>query len=713
MAPTTNKPHTYVADIAHLPKALQHLTRLKRWVVWRWQSRKGKWTKPPYQCEHPNIAAKSNDPSTWGTYQAAVTAVVAGVADGIGFMLKDSEIAAADLDHVRDAQTGELVDWAERLCREAERRGLYVEVTVSGCGLRFIGLSSGGELHRKFTFDRSNGAGIELYRNCARYITVSGLQQGFCDEFASIDAFLDEQVTDLNASPPPNPFDFNFNTAGPQRDYYRDLIENGAPPGRHNGTTRSEKFQEVVWHLASTGWTAEQIAEELAKYPTGIGLKYAKRLPAEVARSFSKWRSQHQAGTTGGTAGGAGGAQTASQQQCTTGARPWWLSSCQCDSKGRPLCNLVNAMIALRTDPAVRDMFAYDEMYCGEVVVREIAAQTNLLTPRPVQDVDITAIQEWLQWNGLPLMGQETVHKAVGLRAHDHSFHPVRDYLNGLQWDGKSRVETWLSDYLGADCNDYTKAIGRMFLVAAVARIFRPGCQADYMLVLESSQGDSKTNVCKVLAGEWFSDHLPDIAHAGKDVSQHLRGKWIIEVTEMEAMKRAESTQLKAFITRDTERYRRSYGRHDVSEPRQCVFIGTTNKTVYLRDETGGRRYWPVQTNKINLEALRRDRDQLWAEALQLFRSGTQWWPDRAFEAKHITPEQDARFEADPWEDTVASYLIGLSQTTIIQVARSALGFLSDARVGTADARRIMAILEREGWKRGIRQANARWWVKK
>jgi predicted P-loop ATPase len=316
--------------------------------------------------------------------------------------------------------------------------------------------------------------------------------------------------------------------------------------------------------------------------------------------------------------------------------------------------------------------------------------------------------------NGLLIIGQDTVHKAVDLRAHERSFHPVRDYLNSLRWDGKPRGDTWLSAYLGVALSEYTKAIGRMFLVATVARIFQPGCQADYMLILEGLQGEFKSNACKILGGDWFSDHLPDVATAGKDVSQHLRGKWIIEVTELHAMSKAESNQLKAFITRTVERYRRSYGRKEVVEPRQCVFIGTTNKGVYLRDETGGRRYWPVKTGSIDLEGLKQDRNQLFAEALQLYQDGAQWWPDKVFEATHVKPEQEARFEADPWEDPIADYLRGLvdPKVTISRVAKGALGFLSDARIGTADGRRIAAILEREGWERGPRQNDGRWWIK-
>ena len=179
-------------------------------------------------------------------------------------------------------------------------------------------------------------------------------------------------------------------------------------------------------------------------------------------------------------------------------------------------------------------------------------------------------------------------------------------------------------------------------------------------------------------------------------------------------MSRAETNQLKSFLTRTTERYRRSHGHKEVIEPRQCIFIGTTNKSIYLRDETGNRRYWPVKTATVDLAALKRDRDQLFAEATAVFEQGVQWWPDKEFESTHVKPEQDERYEADPWEDPIIEYLGRLPSRKVLisQVAKYGLGFPSDARIGTADARRIAAVLEREGWKRGPRQTDGRWWVK-
>src|SRR6516165_4476685 len=286
------KPQTHAADLSNLPKALQPLTAEKRWVVWPWELRKSKWTKPPRQARNPHCNARSNDPTTWASYSDAVAAVLAGQADGIGYMLQSATIAAADLDHARDAQTGELADWAEQLCAEADDLGLYREITVSGCGLRFIGRSQGGELHRKFMLDRNNGAALELYRDTARYITISGLQEGACEDLQSIDAYLDSLLTRFDGNNGGTNFDFN--TAGPQRDYYREIIENGAPEGE-----RSEKFQETVWHLASNGYSIEQIVDELAKYPNGISFKYSNRLLAEVTRSFGKWQSQRRGSAVG------------------------------------------------------------------------------------------------------------------------------------------------------------------------------------------------------------------------------------------------------------------------------------------------------------------------------------------------------------------------------------------------------------------------------
>jgi predicted P-loop ATPase len=167
---------------------------------------------------------------------------------------------------------------------------------------------------------------------------------------------------------------------------------------------------------------------------------------------------------------------------------------------------------------------------------------------------------------------------------------------------------------------------------------------------------------------------------------------------ELSAISRAEAEHLKAFLTRQVERYRPSYGRMEVIEPRQCLFVGTTNKPTYLRDETGGRRFWPVRVNRIDTEALSHDRDQLFAEAVHRYREGEQWWPDETFEREHIKPQQDDRFEGDPWEETIAAQLATCERVRVTDIARNVLG-IEGARVGTAEQRRIAAVLIGLGWK--------------
>lgn len=332
------------------------------------------------------------------------------------------------------------------------------------------------------------------------------------------------------------------------------------------------------------------------------------------------------------------------------------------------------------------------------------------------------SIQEALQRTGLRRVAKATVQDAVHLRSEEGKFHPVRDYLNGLVWDGETRVTGWLSRYLGVEGSPYADTIGRLFLVALIARQFQPGCKADYMLILEGPQGALKSSACRVLAGEWFSDNLPDLSRGDAvRLSMHLRGKWLIEIAEMSSFNSAEAHTLKEFLTQTEERYTPKYGRNEVSEPRQCLFIGSTNEGAYLRDATGARRFWPVKVGTIDIEALTADRDQLLAEAVKLYRDGAQWWPDREFEAEHIAPQQEERYEADPWHESIETWTKGghaiiggdgmpmftqdgspmmsppIASCTVVQVLRMVLNVPLE-RITIREQRRVAAILSKMGW---------------
>jgi hypothetical protein len=395
-----------------------------------------------------------------------------------------------------------------------------------------------------------------------------------------------------------------------------------------------------------------------------------------------------------------------------------WYSRCMAGKRGGTLSNLSNALLALREDPAWRGLLIRNHLLDAGLVTGKLPKQKGFHMkteyPRPVTDEDITASQEWLQLAGLPQVSRDTVWQAVELVATENSFHPNKDYLEPLEWDGGDRLDDWLTDCFGVEKTEYAMAVGRMFLIGMVARIYQPGCQADYMLILEGPQGIRKSTACRALAGEWFSDNMPENV-ASKDAALHLRGKWLIEIAELHTFSKSETAALKAFTTRRQDIYRPPYGRKEVHRPRQNLFIGTTNRKVYLQDPTGGRRFWPVVTSEIDIGALVDQRDLLFPEALVRYRRGEAWWPDAQFEAEHITSEQEQRFESDAWEQPIAEHIAknALARTTIFDLARSALDY-EVQRIGSADQRRIMAILESLGWQRGKREAGTgkRWWVR-
>lgn len=387
--------------------------------------------------------------------------------------------------------------------------------------------------------------------------------------------------------------------------------------------------------------------------------------------------------------------------------------------------NVANVLAALRREPEIAGAFGYDEMLCTEILLRPLFGDQSDFRPRPVTDIDVIAVQAWLQEFGFRQLGKDASHDAVSKHAREHPFHPLRDYLNGLRWDGTGRLSRWLGDYLGAAPSDYVEQVGTMFLIGMVARIFEPGCKHDSILVLEGGQGRLKSTACAVLAGpKYFSDTLPDIS--SKEASQHLRGKWVVELTELIAYSRAAINPFKAFLARRVEQYRPPWGRKEVYEPRQCVFVGTTNETCYLRDETGNRRFWPVTIGDVRLDDLHRDRDQLFAEAVALYRGGVPWWPERDFEVRTIAPEQDSRFDADIWEPLVGAFIDGKDRVTMQEIAAGVLGYeleVPASRFGEStpprgtpinrltpnETHRIARILTHLGWKQG-RKNRERWW---
>jgi Virulence-associated protein E/Bifunctional DNA primase/polymerase, N-terminal/Primase C terminal 2 (PriCT-2) len=250
--------------------------------------------------------------------------------------------------------------------------------------------------------------------------------------------------------------------------------------------------------------------------------------------------------------------------------------------------------------------------------------------------------------------GGEKTHDAFVQICLQHACDPICDYLDSLLWDGKKRLDTWMSVYLGAEDTKLNRAISRLALLAMVKRARHPGCKFDQIIVLEGPEGGEKSTSLLTLAGgnENFSDQTI-LGTTDQQQQERSRGKWVYEIGDMAGMKKAEAEQVKAFASRTHDRARPAYGRQQVELPRRCVFFGTTNDATYLKSRTGNRRFWPVRVGRINIESLRQDRDQLFAEAATLEAEGAslilpqELWND-AGEA------QKERLEHDPWVDRLA-----------------------------------------------------------
>lgn len=236
---------------------------------------------------------------------------------------------------------------------------------------------------------------------------------------------------------------------------------------------------------------------------------------------------------------------------------------------------------------------------------------------------------------------------------------PLADYLKGLKWDGKERISSWLVGYARAEPSRFVHTVGRKFMIGAVARALRPGCKMDTALVLEGPQGLLKSTMLRYLFGDrFFVDHLPDF-HS-KDSFQQLQGHWCVEIAEMSALSKAEVNDVKQFLSRLVDTYRPPYGKLPIKVPRRCVFAGTINPEFdqgYLKDQTGGRRFWPIEAREIDLPGILRDRDQLWAEAVHAFQQGESWWMEEQEDKTAEAAEQAKRREVDPWEALVGEYI--------------------------------------------------------
>jgi len=313
------------------------------------------------------------------------------------------------------------------------------------------------------------------------------------------------------------------------------------------------------------------------------------------------------------------------------------------------------------------------------------------------------------------------IEKGVAQAAREHAFNPVTDYLDhcAATWDGASRVPTAFSRYWGAPDCDYLRLIATMFMVGIVVRAYRPGVKNDYAPVFEGSQGEGKSTALKILGGDWFAD--TPFRMGEKDGYLSIQGVLLYEVAELEQFNRSEVTAIKAFMSSTVDRFREPYGRRMKNMPRRCAFAATTNENEYFKDTTGNRRFWPVDTGRLDLEALARDRDQLFGEAVHMLRQGVKWWPTRDQQKGLIDEYQESREIPDIWHGRVYEYLQGIDadgkptlagprqRVTAREILTKGLHFeLSKLGPSKQESMRVSAIMRKLGWTKGRDTAGAR-----
>lgn len=387
--------------------------------------------------------------------------------------------------------------------------------------------------------------------------------------------------------------------------------------------------------------------------------------------------------------------------------------------KGGVKAVMHNLMLILRDHPVWAGVLGFDQY--AELIVK--------LKPPPWQgDRPFKRGGEWMEEDDFRLRHwlstyffeakEKDVMQAVTLIAHAHAFHPLIEKFEATTWDGVHRLRTWLIDYMGVGKGkkfmrlppaerdivlQYSELVGMYWMIGAVARVFEAakpgattGAKMDTMLILEGEQGLLKSTALRTLGGDYFTDEKLDFGN--KDSLMVLQGRHIIEMAEMEGFNKADTSATKYFIPKREDLFRLPYGKKLVKKPRRCVFAGTVNHDVYLKDDSGNRRFWPVWCTDIDIARLEQDVAQLWAEALHWYRDGHRWWPSA--EDRHLfTFEQDKRFQEDDWREVVESFCIGKNIITSGEVLGDALK-IDKARWDKMSQMRVGSIMRRMGWER-------------
>lgn len=646
----------------------KELRELRQWVVWKFVVRDGKQTKVPFQ---PNgDHAKSDTPETWSSFDECVQAV--NRFDGVGFVFYKG-IVGIDLDKcIKD--DGTLDIWAREI---VEQFPSYTELSPSKRGLHIIIKSDVGDIGRKTGH-------IECYSH-GRFFTVTG------DIFEGRSELLDLDVQEWYRDTFPEPkasLVFELSSYLPSDETIKRIMFKGERGKKTRALYENGDWQS--YNIKSASEADMSLAGTLMFY-CGNNIETADRLFRESALMREKWDSPRGGSTYGLTTLENARAKTVMQWK----ERPNYIVSN--DEKQTTLLIMENICRLMEYDPEICTRFRYND-FSHMIESDHNGEWLNL------QDQDILDVQRYISSNYLEFarVSKEMVIDGIKATAFLHKVNPPRDYLESLEWDHTPRLHRWLQEVYGVPDEPVYQAIGSNWMKGLVKRVLFPGCQFDEVLVLESPQGYRKSTSLRVLGSPWHTEST--LSTDDKDFYMLLARNIIVEFSEGDIVGRTSARKLKALITKTEDSFRPPYEHGIITFPRGCVFAMTTNDSDYQKDDTGGRRWLPVELQKIaDIDWLRENRDQLYAEAVyrvQVLKETTHEYPQARLRELQEERQEGDGYDADiqEWFAERSSYEKEAGITTS-EIFRAVIAKKDDALLHKEMERRIGSVMRRMGYE--------------
>ena len=673
----THNPAIFNAQVVSSIPA--ELRELNQWVCWHYEDRKGKQTKPPIQAKSNGklLYAESNDPATWSDFDSSVATAVRLNLSGVGLALSESDgLAGLDLDHVIDPVTGELDPLASEVLEHFA--GTYAEISPSGTGIRIFCY---GKLARsgKCVGTRK---WLEAYASIGRYLTVTGNQWAgsatvVTNQQTALDwlhgRFMDKSKTD--------------STGGGEkhRSSSVDSLDDTALLDKARNSKNGAVF-DALWSGDTSGHNNDHSSADLAllnllAFWTRKDSSRMDHLFRQSGLMRDKWDVLHDGERTYGEMSLERAINDCREEYSgkkSDNTRRSDKSSLELKlgSKGEILPRTYNLSVLLETDSKWQGVIAYNE-FRQRIEKRIDPPYKGKIGDWA--DKDTVETRVWLDQNKDVNFSKGDIDQVVMMVAHRKSYNPAQDALRAMadQWDNQSRINSWLVDYINAECDDsnriYLSEIGSCWLKGVAARVLMPGCKRDDVLVLKGEQGFRKSTAASVIADaihpNSFTDTLPDLK--SEEVKLALHGMIIVEFAELAAINKSEIEVIKNFVTSQIDHVRGKYAHYYGDYPRTCSFIGTTNDETFLKDPTGNRRWWPVKVaSVIDTDLLRSVVRQLLGEAAHRVIAGEPWHVTSLEAHRQAAVIRQDSFQDDVWkDDCLAAFHRLKSEVAHIQTA--------------------------------------------